>query len=887
MRAYGLCRIFFCLIILFAAILPIMFCKSQKNGSTLRDFEEERERTLILKDDWYIQSSSLCKDKGKIISLPEYKAVGWQKTFIPSTVLGALVRNGVYKDIYPDKNLEKIPREQFLVPWWFRKEMRLSDDRSGFSIARLILEGINYRANIWFNGNRIATTDEVTGSFRIFDFDITSFINSGKNVLALEVFPPQPGDFSIGFVDWNPEPPDRNMGVWRPVKIHFSGPVSLAHPYVRTKVNLETLKEASLTVSTGLTNHTSNLISGVVKGEIDNIRFSQPFSLDRFEEKEISFSPVDYRQLHIDNPRLWWPHHLDKPNLYRLKIEVIVEGVEDESDSCEINFGIREVADYINAEGYRGYLVNGKKILIRGGGWVDDMLLSDNPVRVEDQFKYIKHMNLNSVRLEGFWGNGQHLYDMADKYGILLLPGWSCQWEWQNLIGKAVDEFGAVKSQEDIDLIVRSLRDQVLWLRHHPSILVWILGSDKLPRPRLEEKYNELLDRIDPSRPRLSACKLLFSKISGSTAVKMNGPYDYVPPVYWYINKKNGGAFGFNTESGPGPQPPPLESLKRMFRGDRLWPINATWDYHCAGKRFSSLDRYMLALNKRYGEPADIEEFSKIAQVANYEAMRAMFEAFTVNKPRSTGIIQWMLNSAWPSLFWQLYDYFLMPNGAFYGAKKANRPLNVIYNYGDKSIYIVNETFSAYDNLNIQIRVFNFNSQEVFSEALSAEVGKYESKKIMAIPPIKGLTPVYFIALDLYKKDKSCRLDNFYWLSQKPDVLDDRKTTWYYTPQREFADFSSLQKLAKVKLEADYRFEYSGEAGLIYVTLRNPGGNIAFFVELKVIGERSRRSLLPIFWDDNYITLLPGESKTLYGRFPNPAFIGEKPEFVFSGLNVE
>jgi exo-1,4-beta-D-glucosaminidase len=865
-------------------LLMLMSCANP--GAELKKNLETYGHTIAMEQGWYIQSSAKYKQPGDIISTSGFSIEGWYKTSVPATVLAALVKNNLYKDIYFAKNLEKIPGDQFQQSWWYRKEFNL-EALPSVSTARLLFEGINYRANIWLNGKKAGSADEIFGAFRIFAIDITSLIHAGKNILAVEVFPPKPGDFTIGFVDWNPTPPDKNMGLWREVKLHLSGPVSLNHPFVQSKVNLETLDRAALTVSVDLVNHSKNQVPGVVKGEIEKVTFSQSFSLGPGEKKNIIFNPDRFKELQFQSPRLWWPHHLGTPNLYRLKLAALPDNENMVSDSREITFGIREVSDYLNQQGHRGYKINGKEILIRGGGWVDDMLLADDFTRIENQVRYARHMNLNTLRLEGFWGSSQELYDLADRYGILVMAGWSCQWEWQNLLGKPVDEFGGIKTPGEIELVARSLRDQVLWLRHHPGILAWVLASDKLPRPELEEKYHACLYKIDPTRPRLAACKNLISKISGATAVKMNGPYDYVPPVYWYIDKKKGGAFGFNTETGPGPQPPPLESIKRMIPGENLWPIDDMWEYRCARGEFNTLNRYMPALENRYGKPENIEDFARKAQLANYEAIRAMFAAFGVNKPNTTGIIQWMLNSAWPGMYWQLYDYYLMPNGAFYGTKTGSQPLNIVYNYGDKAIYPVNDTYVSYENLNAEIRVFNFDSREVFSKTISAEVGENESKKILDIPDIKGLSPIYFLDLKLKNGNGKVVGNNFYWLSLKQDILDEKAATWFYTPIKEFADFTGLKDLPKVVLDVQHKFETVDSEQLVHVTIKNPTDKIAFFIELKVIGDRSGRSILPIFWDDNYISLLPGEAKTVSGRFSSEDTGGEKPMFVFSGWNLD
>jgi exo-1,4-beta-D-glucosaminidase len=839
---------------------------------------------ILLDEGWQIRSSAALSTGGDVLSKAGLDIEGWYPTAVPSTVLAVLVKNGVYKDPFFGKNLERIPTEQFQKAWWYRKEFTV-DEQIKHTNARLILEGINYSANIWLNGKKIASADQIHGAFRMFDIDITSAILQGTNALAVEVLPPKPGDFTIGFVDWNPKPPDDSMGIWREVKLCLTGPVSLNSPFVQTKLNLDTLEEARLIVSAELTNHTEKRLKGSLKGEIEQIEFDRPFTLEPHETREISFQPDEYDALSIRSPRLWWPNHLGEPNLYTLKLTATVDGAV--SDRDEVRFGIREVSDYLNQEGHRGYTINGKKVLIRGGGWVDDLFLVEEPKKIDAQIKYAKHMNLNALRLEGFWGSSQTLYDLADQYGILLMPGWSCHWEWEGYVGKPVDQFGGIKTPEEMDLIARSLRDQVVWLRNHPSIFVWVLGSDKLPRPELEKKYKSYLDNIDPSRPILYSCKYLESEVSGPTAVKMNGPYDYVTPNYWYVDKTQGGAYGFNTETGPGPQPPPLESIEKMIPEDHLWPIDGYWDFHCARNEFNTLDRYMLAFNNRYGAPESVEEFARVAQVANYEAIRAMFESFGVNKPSTTGIIQWMYNSAWPEMFWQLFDYYLMPNGAFYGTKTACEPLNIVYNYGDQDIYIVNDTHRTYSNLTAKIQVFNIGSKRVFKQDIPVSVGAYTSIKILETPSMEGLSTVYFMDLELKDASENLLSSNFYWLSTKEDILDGEGSTWFYTPNKAFADFTGLKDLQDVQIEAAHQFEDLGEEMEIRVTLQNPSDRIAFFIDMNVYRAESGHSVLPIFWDDNFISLLPGETRESRARFLKEDLRGETPAFRLSGWNVK
>jgi exo-1,4-beta-D-glucosaminidase len=856
------------LLLIFTTLLISMSASASNNDDPVQ----------FLASGWQIQSSAKVSDSGEKISTQEFNTDGWISSSVPSTVLSALVKNGVYRDPYYGRNLETIARDPFLSPWWYRKQFDL-DPAVRSDTVRLILDGINYSANIFMNGSQIASADLVSGAFRRFDIDISKLARKKDNVLAIEVIPPKPGNYTIGFVDWNPKPPDRNMGLWRGVSLHASGPVSIENPFVQTKLDLQSFKEAHLTISTTLVNHSDKEVSGKISGEIEGgIQFSQDYSLATGQSKEVQFNTENTPQLLVANPRVWWPNNLGNPELYSLQLTVTDQkGVSDKSN---VTFGIREVADYKNEQGHRGYMVNGKKVLIRGGGWVDDLFLNEDEKNLESQFQYVKHLNLNTVRLEGFWGSSQKMYDLADRYGILIMAGFSCQWEWKNYLGKQTDEdYGGAVDKEDIDLLVSYLRDQVLWLRNHPSVFVWALASDKLPYPDLETRYREELSRIDPTRPALSSTKSWDSKISGPSAVKMNGPYEYVPPNYWYVDKENGGAFGFDTEVSPGAQPPPAESIQRMFSPENFWPVNDVWNFHCGRNEFNSMDRYMEAFNKRYGPAENLNDFARRSQATNYEGIRAMYEAFGVRKPVATGIVQWMLNAAWPKMFWQLYDYYLIPGGAFYGARKANEPLTISYDYSTSSIYVVNSTYKAYSDLEVEVKTLSEESKELFSKVVKASVGQNESKQILQLSQNKE-APVYFLSMKLKNGGKMIA-DNFYWLSAKQDVLDPEKTEWYFTPIKEYADFKALNKLAKATIQT----ETNVGKNELTVILKNPSKQIAFFIELRVIGDKSGRSIVPILWDDNYVSLLPGETRQLTARFAPEDLRGEKPIFQYSFWN--
>jgi exo-1,4-beta-D-glucosaminidase len=841
----------------------------------------ENRHATPLRDGWHLRAAAEVEAAGAEISSAGFSTEGWYETDVPETVLAALISNGLYPDPFFGKNLEDIPTEQFEGSWWYRTRFEVEKGADGYH--RLDFDGINYRADVWLNGVLVADRDTVLGAFRRFSFDVTDTISEGTNTLAVEVFPPRAGDLTIGFVDWNPTPPDRNMGLWRGVSLRTTGAVSVDDVAVRSDVDLETLAEARLAISARLENRSQGEVMGEIVARVEDREVRQAYSLGAGEVQTVLLEPERHAALVIANPRLWWPNLLGDPELYRLDLRV-TDG-ELESDATSVDFGIREVSDYLNAEGHRGYRINGREVLIRGGGWVDDLFLDEDPDKIEAQVLYAKHMNLNTLRLEGFWGSTQTLYDLADRHGLMVMPGYSCQWEWEEYLGGPVDEFGGVETDEQIELVTRSLADQVTWLRNHPSIVMWVLASDMLPRPKLEESYLSRLEGVDPTRPALASCAVRTSAVSGPTGVKMNGPYDWVPPSYWYVDTTRGGAFGFNTETGPGPQPPPLESVRRMLPEEHLWPIDEMWEFHCGRNQFNTLDRYVEALERRYGPPRGVETFLAKAQLANYEAMRPMFEAFAVNRPTSTGVIQWMLNSAWPEMYWQLYDYYLMPNGAFYGAKTANQPLNLVYHYGDRRVYAVNQSASRASGLVASIEVLDVGSRTTHEQRVPVEL-EADSAVSLAAVPLAESSPISFVDLRLERSDGTVVGRNFYWLPAAGDVLDHDGAQWFVTPVSEYADLQALASLPAAELEVGYEVQgESAEEQVLTATLRNPGETLAFFVELRALEPDTDRSILPVLWADNYVSLLPGEERTLAARFgPGAPFVA--PRLVYSGINV-
>ena len=814
---------------------------------------EPQDTDFMISEGWFIQSSEKVALDGALLST-EGTDFGsdWYQANIPSTVMGALTANGLYADAFTGKNYAEIDRSQFDTTWWYRTSFEVPALKDG-QRAELAFDGLSYRADVWLNGRQIVSKDEFFGPYRQFAFDVTDVLEE-KNNLAVLVYRWQKGEFNIGYVDWNPRPADESMGIFRPVWLRYSDAVSLKDPAIRSKVDTTDWNEAWLTVEATLCNASDKAVSGHLRGEFENGTFEYPVELAAGETRTVTVTSEDAKKLHVRNPRLWWCHNLGNPEMYSMDLSFVANGKV--SDSRTVDFGIRQLDSWFNDEGYRGFVLNGKKVLVKGAGWTDDIFLRNPDERNALEVAYVKDMNMNTIRFENVWGTSQNVYDECDRQGVLALVGWSCHWEWEVYTGKPNDTFGCISSEEDIDLIAESWRDQILWLRNHPSIICWYAASDMLPRPALEQRYLDILAEID-DRPYTVHAGSAKSKLSGPAGMKMWGPYEWQAPYYWYSEEARGNAVGFNTETGIGAQMPVIESLRKFIPEDQLWPVEDAYDYHTTTSRdaLHDLNELKMVIDRRMGGAENLDDFLRKAHFIDYEGTRAMIEAHRVNVPRSTGIIQWMLNSAWPSLYWQMYDWYLVPVSSYWSVKKGCAPQQLIYNYANDTVYAVNDEKEDME-LKARMKIYSLEGKVLSDAECTVEMPMGCSKTVFDAGVESG-HPVYFMFLSLEDSKGNVVSRNEYVLAEVKDKHDWSKYRWWRTQMESYADFSALNNLAP----ADVAVTAERKGDDIQVTLDNRSETVAFFIRMAV-KDSEGELVVPAFWDDNMVTLAPGESMT-------------------------
>lgn len=501
------------------------------------------------------------------------------------------------------------------------------------------------------------------------------------------------------------------------------------------------------------------------------------------------------------------------------------------------------------------------------------------------------------MRLEGHI-EPDAFFDLADRMGVLTMPGWECCDKWEGQVNG--DEKGEPWTEADYPIAKASMTAEAERLRDHPSVLSFHIGSDFAPNARIEKGYLDALSAADWPAAVISAASAKASPKLGPSGMKMNGPYDYVPPNYWYdkAHKDAGGAWNFNSETSAGPDIPTMDTLKRMMTPaelETLWKNPSAPQYHRSeSETFANLKIFGDALAGRYGKPTSLDDFVRKAQLAQYENVRAEFEShsrnFTDSKDPSTGLIYWMLNSGWTSLHWQLFDAYLDQNGSYFGAKKANEPLHIQYSYDTKSAEVVNSTTKKASGLTASVELFNTDGTKKFSKTKKnfSVNGGGAHAKALDIGSVSGLSSTYLAKLVLTDSAGKEVSRNVYWLSTKDDKLNWSKSDWYYTPTSSYADLSGLSKLGAAKV-ATTATSAPGPDGTTVTTVKltntSSGKTPAFMVDTHLV-DSAGTPVLPVSWSDNQVSLWPGESVTLTATYRTADLHGSAPSVRVAGWNT-
>jgi mannosylglycoprotein endo-beta-mannosidase len=735
---------------------------------------------------WRLQDASRVHASPIQVSMPGFSADTWYKATVPGTVLTTLVNAGVYPEPLYGENMRAIPESLNKADYWYRTELVVPSAMYGRH-TWLHFGGVNYAADVWVNGELVGG---IKGAFLRGDFDISSRIRRGHPIAIAVLIHPQPHPgvphehtqalgmggnggvtatdgptflSTIGW-DWMPAIRDRDTGIWLPVTLSSSGPLVLRNPYITSQLSAN-FDSADLSVSTELENKSTQAIAGDLVGAITGdgreVEFRKHVIVEAGADQAVSLDAASTPELHIANPKLWWPNGYGEPNLYSLSLRF--EARHGVSDSQTVSFGIRKVEYEVPGSDNLTLVVNGVKVMVRGGDWGMDEALKRIPrERLEAQIRMHQIANLNMIRNWVGQSTSPDLYDLADKYGILL---------W--------DEFFQPNPADgpnptDIPTYLANVTDKVLRFRNHPSIVVWCARNEGPPPKELDDALAKTMAMLDPTR-------LYQSSSTDGRGVSSHGPYYWRSPRFFYqINE------AFKTETGS-VSVPTLESIQGMMPRKDWETINDDWAQHDMAAGAQRGDEYPGMLAKRFGPIRNLADFARKAQLANYEAFRAMYESRNSEMfTRTTGILTWMSNPAQPSFVWQLYHYDLEPNSALYAVKKASEPVHVQLNEADRDVEVVNNRPVDLHGLKVRQTIYRFDGRIDTTQVVPIdEISASSTKKLSVIWVNPHITEIYFIKLDLTDADDKLLSTNFYWQNVAQD------------------DYIGLNDLARVKLDVN------------------------------------------------------------------------------------
>jgi hypothetical protein len=802
----------------------------------------------------------------------------WYRATVPGTVLTTLVNNNIYPEpTYGENNRPTIiPESLCRTSYWYRTEFNVPADYAGRQIW-LNFEGINYIADVWVNGKKVGT---IKGAFIRGIFNVTDLVKPGKKaaVAVLIAPPPHPGDpwertianqrgpngggpngplgqdgptfvASIGW-DWAPGVRDRQIGIWQKVTLSATGPVILENPYVTTELPLPRTDSADVAIEAAVHNTSSKPQTGIVSGKLGGIAFrSSSITLAPNASQLVKLNPQNTPQLRLANPKLWWPNGYGEPNLYPLHLSFDVNGAS--SDAADLNVGIRKVTYFVDGSRNLTLSVNGVRVFAKGGNWGMDEFLKRLPrKRLEAQIKLHKLANYTILRNWVGQSTTEDLYDLCDRYGIMV---------W--------DEFFQANPANglnplDAQLYLSNVRDKTLRFRNHPSIVIWCGRNEGAPPPEIDRGIAEIIKELDQSRYYQSSSTAGNGVVSGSS-------YSWREPRLFY-----GYYPAFNTEIGSA-SIPTLEAIQSWMPAKDLFDSNFPndgWAERClVSGNGNPVDKpFQKIVAKRYGPYNTLADFIRKAQLADYEAFRAMYEArmSRLFNP-TTAIITWMSNPALPSLVWQIYDYSLEPFGSFFGVQKASEQVHIMMTQDDFKVMLVNHTPAALTNLKYRVRILNLDGSVKFDETAPVPAAPPSGAvELRALPAPAGLSAVHFVKLELMDPGGKVVSDNFYWKETTQD------------------DLTALDTVPDVELEGRIvRRDAAGNC-LLDVTLTNPARNAAVMAHLQLRNQRTNQRVLPVYYSENYVSLLPGESRTIKVEAALEDLGGARPLVVVDGWNV-
>ena len=810
---------------------------------------------------WRVERESLVKADGAAISRPGFLDRDWLIATVPGTVLTSYLNAGAVPDPNYGDNQNLISDSFFCADFWYRDEF-VAPAALGRRRVWLNFDGINWKADVYLNGEKLG---RIEGAFMRGRFDVTGKLRPGQaNALAVRIEKNRtPGSTkektvlgfgsnggalgadnptfhsSVGW-DWMPAVRGRDTGIWNSVYLTGSGPVTIEDPLVSTSLPLPDISRADVGIELTLRNHEPRPVAGKLRVRFGEVAFEMPIMVAASSAKTVKLDAAAHAELRLRNPKLWWPNGYGDPNLYAVEFEFETADGQA-SDTKQFRTGVRQFT-YSEEGGALRIFINGRRFVPRGGNWgFSEDLLRYRAREYDAAVRYHRDMNFTMIRNWVGQTGDDAFYEACDRYGIVV---WQEFWLANPWDGPDPD---------DPAMFLRNVRDTVLRIRNHPSIGLYCGRNEGYLPAVIDDGIRQALGELAPGSHYISD--------SADGVVGGGGPYQVMPLKAYFGSLAKS---KLHSEMGS-PNIPAMESLRAMMPEDALWPPNRTWGEHDLGPREpQAAGSVFRHIEKSYGGAKNVEEFVELAQFLDYEIYRAMFESQSRYR---MGMLIWMSHSAWPSLLWQTYDYYFNPGAGYFGSKKGAEPLHIQWNAADETIEVVNYSGGDARGLTARVEVLNLDGSVRWEKTAPVDSAEDSTVSCIKMEYPAGLTAVHFLRLKLSRQGETVS-ENFYWRG-----LED-------------GDYRALRTLAQANVGAATRMEQRDGRWRLSTELHNVSATPALMVCVKAVREKTGDRILPALYSDNYVALMPGESRTIVIDLADADTRGEKPSVVVEGFNV-
>lgn len=838
------------------------------------------ERQDLVRGSWRIQRDSLVKLGGEALSLPGAQCQDWLPATVPGTALVSYWNAGALPDPNYGDNQLQISDSFFYADFWYRDEFDLAAGDPGRRIW-LNFGGINWKADVYFNGTRLGRVD---GTFMRARFDVTALARpGGRNALAVLIHKPatpgtvrektadetgsnggalgadNPCFHATAGWDWIPSIRGRDIGIWSDVSVTMTGPVVLEHPMVTSTLPLPDTSSADVSVEVALRNSASGPVAGTLRGRFGNVDFERQVEVPAGASVVVKFDPAAVPALRLQKPVLWWPVGYGGPGLYNVRLE-FVTAAGGVSDSKSFKAGVRQFT-YSEENGALKIFVNGRRFIGRGGNWgFSESNLLYRAREYDAAVRYHRDMGFTMIRNWVGQVGDDAFFDACDRYGVVV---WQDFWLANPLDGPNPD---------DNALFLSNAADFIDRIRTHPSVGLYCGRNEGNPPAPINDGLEKLVATLHPG--------IRYIPNSAFGVVSGGGPYHLMPVGYYFDQRATA---KLHSELGMA-NIVSMDSLRLMMPEADQWPQGRVWGLHDFTTRGAQRGGELRkTIEQSYGGASGAAEWVELAQFADYDGHRALFEAQGKNR---MGVLMWMSHPCWPSFVWQTYDYYLEPTAGYFGAKKGCEALHVQWNPLSNAVEVVNYSAGRKTGLRLSASIVNSDGSIRWEGTATLDSAEDSVEAPMTIAfPASGLTPLHFVRLRLTSGGATVS-ENTYMRSLKTYTVPGYSFGRFHIPDYPAYDFRMIRTLPKVYLRATTTSVLQGDRWILQTRLENPTRTPALMVRLKVVRDRSGDRILPALYGDNYVALLPGETRSIRSEVYQADTRGEQPRMEVEGFNV-